>query len=411
MTVKITHLLDNKALDVEKFIYDINMSPLNDSFSNDNMAFVAAFVQKVLSDVRIENLPDLKSLCFWFRSQRLKALARSNEGKRHFRRGIGICLHIAPSNVDTISMYSGLLSLLCGNPTIVRIPNFSSPSVRVILEAFKQLKSDARWSSVFDMFQLIYYPSDSDITERLSKISALRVVWGGDDTVNNIRQLDITPLASEISFADRYSLAVFQSSRVLDLTKNELKSLAARFYTDAFLFGQQGCSSPRSVFWVGTHTEIKQAQNLFWDCLKDKALTTGNSWEPSEKMSRYVNTLEFIATGLGYVDSSVDSYKDPFVVIDLIDPLLEIHRDMHGGFGLFTQLNIETLDQAFNLMSQKDQTLVAFGFDEAELRDSLEKCKSHCVNRIVSPGRALDFDEIWDGQDLLGRFTNHCLIF
>lgn len=39
----------------------------------------------------------------------------------------------------------------------------------------------------------------------------MRVIWGGDATIKEIRRAALLPRATEITFADRYSLAVIDA--------------------------------------------------------------------------------------------------------------------------------------------------------------------------------------------------------
>lgn len=73
-------------------------------------------------------------------------------------------------------------------------------------------------NSIEDYIAIITYQRDSNMTEILSKIADVRIIWGGDNTVNEIRKAQLKPRAIEVTFADRYSLCVLDAEKVLEIT-------------------------------------------------------------------------------------------------------------------------------------------------------------------------------------------------
>ena len=41
--------------------------------------------------------------------------------------------------------------------------------------------------------------------------------WGGDETVRTVRQVPLAPMANELAFPERFSLAAFSTTAVLAL--------------------------------------------------------------------------------------------------------------------------------------------------------------------------------------------------
>ena len=41
-----------------------------------------------------------------------------------------------------------------------------------------------------------------------------RLIWGGDKTINNIRNLELNERALDITFADRYSFCIIDSIKI-----------------------------------------------------------------------------------------------------------------------------------------------------------------------------------------------------
>ena len=56
------------------------------------------------------------------------------------------------------------------------------------------------------MIRIVRYQDNDEFTKYISAKCDMRIVWGGDNTVNNLRNFKISPKAREITFPDRYSI-------------------------------------------------------------------------------------------------------------------------------------------------------------------------------------------------------------
>ena len=90
---------------------------------------------------------------------------------------------------------------------------------------------------------------NKDITDELSAQCSSRVIWGGDNTIEEIRSSCIPCRANEITFADRYSFAIIDESRVEQCSDAEVRTLTDNFYNDTYLMDQNACSSPHLIIW------------------------------------------------------------------------------------------------------------------------------------------------------------------
>lgn len=98
----------------------------------------------------------------------------------------------------------------------------------------------------------------------MSSLCDVRVIWGGDATIKEIRRAALLPRATEITFADRYSLAVIDADYYLEY--GEYERVAQDFYNDTYLSDQNACTSPRVIIWYGNNKE--KAKEKFWDELE-----------------------------------------------------------------------------------------------------------------------------------------------
>jgi len=123
----------------------------------------------------------------------------------------GGALHFAPGIVDTIFLYFALLAILTGNRNVVRISSRPSPQIDLLMEVLNQLFADPAHDAVANQLLIVRYGHDDLITAALSAVCDLRVIWGGDQTVQTIRALPLRPRARDVNFPNRRSLATLSA--------------------------------------------------------------------------------------------------------------------------------------------------------------------------------------------------------
>jgi hypothetical protein len=237
-------------------------------FAEESLAFVDALSRNLLrSEAR--TFPELVALAYWMRRanlERLRAELHQRIGDTlHVPRGT--VLHIAPSNVDSIFVYSWFLSLLTGNRNIVRLSSKPSAQADQLVRAITEILADPTHAAIASRNLLVKYEANDATTERFSAACDVRVIWGGDNTVGQIRRLALPPTATEVAFSNKYSLALLHAARWLEADETAKNALARAFYNDSYWFDQMACSSPRSVLWVGSK-EQGQAAALKRYCLR-----------------------------------------------------------------------------------------------------------------------------------------------
>ena len=373
-------------------------------FCSSAKEMIGVFSRLLTQDPRARKFPELIALAHWLRSREIKGLQAQFEvglPKGVIALGRGVTLHFAPGNVDTIFLYSSLLSVLAGNVTIVRISSRSSPQMILLLDILNVVLAIPEFIDISARIRIIRYERDSTITGALSIACDLRVIWGGDESVQNIRSLPLNPRARDITFPDRWSLTVLDASAFLN-ARDDLVSITKNFANDAFWFGQMGCSSPRLVIWRGSPQEVEKAGDLFWPALKAQ----------SEKFIKTTNPVQFVdkffAQCSAAIDGSIQSSRNTGTNMVSVSRLtsheLPSKKLMHIGGGLFWEMLIQELNELAPILDRRSQTIGSFGITSDEWKQwTLNSVAS--IDRIVPLGQALQFDSIWDGMDLLREFT------
>jgi hypothetical protein len=369
-------------------------------FNNDVVAFVVSLSQKLLSDKETKKMSELVALAFWMRRKNILEL--KEDFYRRAENSLlprGLAFHIVPSNVDTIFIYSLFLSMFCGNSNIVRLSSQFNPQVEALVRILNESLVD--FPILAERMLLVRYDHNDEITEFFSKICDLRMIWGGDETIRRIRKLPLSPGAKELTFADRFSLAVLDSKSYNEYEQKD--GLISAFFNDTYWFNQMACSSPRLICWVGDNLEeTLQAQDDFWLRLHQYILSHTPEIAPFALMDKYLTQciyaveashLSIIQTGNNFITRIQISYGEDF------------NRDLHCGNGLFIETRLDKLEDLVNIIERKDQTLTAFGFSNETLIDFVENKRPRGIDRIVPFGEALSFSSVWDGYDLLFEMT------
>jgi hypothetical protein len=375
-------------------------------FAEISIEFVRAISRVVLSDHAKRVYPDLMAMAYWFRDAALGRLQdefhASVAGTVPVPRGI--VLHFPPANVEVIFFYSWLLSLLVGNANIVRISQQGGPLMPVLLDLVGDLLAEPRFRAIRDRTLVVTYDHDDALTGQLSAMCDVRVIWGGDDTIKRIRAIPIQPRATELTFADRFSAAVFDADAVGGAMEDRFHRLIAGFYNDAFQFDQMACSSPRLIVWLGDEVTVDRAKHRFWSALG--ALLEKRAWEraPAMTMTHFTTACLFAGSGKASAITLGNRY-DPVRV--QIDRVAETIREGHCGGGFFVELTCASLAELVPQLTARDQTLAVFGLEAVAVEAMVSRLPRGAVDRIVPVGQALAFDSVWDGYQLMREFTRH----
>jgi hypothetical protein len=307
--------------------------------------------------------------------------------------------------VDTLFVYSWFLSLLVGNSNILRLPSTTSPQLDLVIEVINTLLADNSFSAIRSRTLLVRYGHDDEVTRHFSRHCDVRVIWGGDATVAHIRSIPLPATATELVFADKFSLAVMDAAAFL--RSNDRESLVHNFYNDAYWFGQMACSSPRLVIWRGKAAATRQAREQFWPLVEEKIQASPPEISAADVMNKVVASC---LAGMDHGD--VGLVHDARGAVHRIEvaSLAAVNEEVHCGAGLFFETCIEELDDLAGFLTRRHQSVTSFGIAADEWREFLRRCRPQGIDRIVPPGRALDFSATWDGLDLLREFCREAVV-
>jgi hypothetical protein len=362
---------------------------------------VGRFSERLLAIPNVGRTPELVALGFWTRRAALERL-RAEFARLADAESIlvprGLVLHFPPANVDTMFVYSAVLSLLTGNRNLVRLSQRVTPAVELLCDVWRAALAEN--AGLRNMLTFVTYPHDPETTRRLSSVADVRVIWGGDETIRAIRAIPAPPTAIELAFPDRFSLAAINAEAWLVADEGVQRTIAERFFNDAYWFGQAGCSSPRLVVWCGAPETTRRASDGFFTRVAAVLHGRGHRVSTGEALQKLTFTAE------AAMDRPVERVRRPSNELSVLSlASLDRFGREHCGGGLFFEATLPDLAALRPFLARKDQTLAHFGFDAGVLRRFVEAVNGRGLQRVVPLGEALAFHRYWDGFDLLAALT------
>jgi hypothetical protein len=356
-------------------------------FDDEAVSFLRHFGDRLSRRPDILRRPEIAALASWLRPGNLARLRQFLPDASVRPRGLA--LHIAPSNMDAMFIYSWVFSLLAGNSNIVRASSTPGEAALALLETLSQLEG---YANVAKSNVILTYPRhELELSRRLSLLGDVRLIWGGDATVSTFKTMPTRPLCVDLVFPDRSSACVLEAGHVLAMSDEKLAQTAGLFFRDAYAFEQMACSSPRLVVWVGGGAA--EASRRWWAAVNVEC----------ERRQRSEDELTaFLKLSLA-CSASLDQEGSELVSLGS-STVLEVASfpTEHCGGGFFYQRQVPDLRTALAAMPSNLQTVTALGFEGQEVAQSLG---DHRVDRIVPFGTALEITPIWDGYSLFDHLT------
>jgi hypothetical protein len=315
----------------------------------------------------------------------------------------GLVAHWIAGNVPTLGIFSLVQSILCKNLNILRIPEKSVDTVIPILKELNSIKIEHNnkkynGSDIVKSLSVIYYPKDNiKANEMLSKNADAKLIWGGKESVKQIKNLPAKEHCEDIIFGPKYSFGVFDKEF---LESEDITKELSRAVMDIIVFDQSACSSPQVLFFEKNNKyNIKQIADL----IKKEFNTTAKRYP---KNNQDYDTAARIINARG--EYLLDENKD-IVLAKALDWTVLINRDICLEEPIQSRTifikEINSINDIVPLITKKIQTVgIAI--------KNLEKTKVFCsrvtyrgVARCVKFGSMNNYESPWDGMLALSRLV------
>ncbi len=376
------------------------LSPPKEPFSPLVIEFLDELSKRILNSSSAKAFSDLITVAFYCRKGNIKKI-QEQHGRSVGSMGRGLALHIAPSNVPMNFAYSLIFGLVSGNCNLVRLPSENYKQVSLFCEIYNEIIKLDKYQKISASNSIVTFSRDSLFLRNNASCFDLRVIWGGDKTVQSMRQYAWTASSKEIAFFDRYSLAIFDVDTILNMNGEQMSHLCGQFYNDTFLIDQNACSSPSLVYWYGKPDKAIKARFRFWSMLAEIV------------DSRYHLSM------VGYIDKQVallkklEIYEIEWSIEKFGNSIITAWQENIHSFndklkiplGFFAECSGTSLAPIIENANRKYQTLTQIGVNAKEIQETIIKSGAKGIDRIVPVGQALAMSTFWDGMDLIKEMT------
>jgi len=374
--------------------------PLVVSFFND-------LSRDILRNNNLNRVAATAALGFWLRRSHIESIIAENghlvnPGKVYVS-PVGLVFHICPSNVDTMFLYSLAISLLAGNKNILRISErLNDPLMDEVFDIINTNLQKDDYRVLSEYINIVTYGHSSEINSYFSGLADVRIIWGGDATINTFKSFKTGTRTRDIAFADRISCSVFKTKLFNASTPENKKEATRKFFNDSYTFDQLGCSCPQYLFLLGDENDNSLFKKDFYDLLSVMAEENYNN-DISSLASLKLNKL--VSDSLETVQiESAERENNYLYFVHMDSSNTELLHS--AGAGYFYLQEVDKLENIAKLANKKFQTLCYFGLDKEEIISLCEVSKGLGIDRIVPVGSALDFEYIWDGYNLFDELTS-----
>lgn len=362
-------------------------------FDEQIIAFLDAVSKELMKNKTAKTYSDVVTFAFWIRAASTMKLKQRFEESEKLLLGKGVVFHIAPSNVPVNFAYSLVSGLLCGNANVVRVPSKDFPQVKIITDAFN--KALASYPDLLPYVICVRYDRDKDINDMLSSLADVRIIWGGDQTIEELRKSPLQPRAGEVTFADRYSLAVIDSDSYLNIDNK--KKVAEDFYNDTFFTDQNACTSPRIIVWTGN--SIEKAKDMFWN-YEHELVEKKYSFQPIQGVNKLTQAY-LVAVNH---DVKIENHADNLIIRLSLNSLTDDIMNYRDNSGYFYEYDCKDILDITPLCNDKHCQTIGYIGDNSIFLPLIQNGVKG-IDRIVPIGKTMDFDLIWDGYNLPALLT------
>ncbi len=366
-------------------------------FDESRIEFLSELSYRLLTNSVIKSLPDVATFAFWCRRANLSKIRSSYFQTGGLRMGLGLTFHICPANVPINFAFSMAFGLLAGNSCVLRLPSKYTPTTDVLVQAISKQLEEPKFQYMRQTLALLRYERDDEINSYWMSIADGRIVWGGDETVAQMRSFPSKSRSREVAFADRYSICAIDPRSLTQMKDSKFQQFCIDICNDIYLMGQAACSSPQLIAWIGAHEEIKLAQSRLWPEVV-KIAEQKYSLKAVNVVDKFVQACRSSIADANVVEIVRSGNTLYRVALNGVD---QHQHETRGYFGTVHEVELPNLNALAPIVNERYQTLAIEGIETSVVREWITHNRLRGIDRVVPIGRALDMSIVWDGYDIV----------
>ena len=398
-TVDSPEEISNAAAELRQVIAREQMSP------NEVIAIFGSWA-KSLDARELDDFPVIVFLRMWLRRGTLEPIVLRELGANSLDGGwtengrarlrafpLGVVGHWPAGNVEIQPILSMTCALLGGNAALVRIPRGLVDLTRILMEKLAQSDPSERLTRRICM--AAFEHGRQDLHEAMARVVDGAMIWGGQESVLQVRSLPFPHWARIQVFGPRISVAAMDAGAWNNPTEQETWCL--RMARDLWQFDQQACSSPQVLY---IENKSRQSTDQFLSALQ-RAFERENNAHPRQDIAATLTSTLSRARAAWLLDDV--SHRAVFPMGPdwtlLIGSGSDIPQPVQGK--TLTVLEVDDLIDAVSKLDGNVQTLGLGMADSEREKEVALLAGQKGVDRIVKLGRMHTFVPPWDGVDLI----------
>jgi len=322
---------------------------------------------------------------------------RTKSGRLYRALPRGLIVHWMAGNVPTLGFLSLIQGVLTKNANLIKNASDSGDLLGHLLGVLSGIKEGEPQNGL-DLVKSIavirYDHTKKDLGRTISKEADVRIFWGSDESVAELRPLPTKLQSHDLVFSNKTSFIAIDN---LSLTTMDSGAVARRIARDVSVFEQKACASPHTLF---LETQDKSVLENFALTLREafsRVLLSIPKVAPSGKEISAILNLR-----AQYDMFHQAWYSDGVEFTLLSDDLFQLGPPI-GNRVLFIR-SIDDLTRLASLITPQVQSVGILA--EAKNLEKLTMLFSEKgVQRFTNIGGMTHFESPWDGYVL-----NHHLI-
>jgi hypothetical protein len=361
---------------------------------------------KSLDARELDEIPGIVFLRMWLRRGTLEPIIARELGPNSLEGGwndagrakcrafpVGIVGHWPAANVEIQPLLSMTCALLGGNASLVRIPRTLTGLTQIVMERLVQ--SDPDKVLTRRIFMAAFDHGRRDLHEAMARSVDGAMIWGGEESVLQVRSLPFPHWARIAVFGPRISVAAMDAGAWCDTKERE--AWCTRLARDVWQFDQQACSSPQVLF---LEKDSGRSTAEFVAVLQ-RAFEAENKAHPRRTIAAGLTSAITIARASWMLSDTAHTAvfpQSPDWTL-LMGAGADIPQPTQGK--TLTVLEVENLLDPITRFDGNVQTLGLGVNDPGKEREVVDLAGRRGVDRIVKLGRMHVFVPPWDGVDLI----------
>lgn len=320
--------------------------------------------------------------------------ARTDRAYRAYPRGLVV--HWMAGNVPTLGFLSLIQGLLTKNANLLKLPSAADGMLAEILQTMAGVGSGPRGGAelVKAIAAIRYDHTRADVGQALSLAADARLMWGSDESVDQIATLPTKQGCADLVFGNKTSIIVLSAEA---LASGDLDMFARRIALDVSIFEQKACASPHTIFLETDDDQVVDDFGARLDAALARALSSLPKTPPSQ---REVSNILGLRAKYDAFHKSWSSGGTEYTI--LADDDLKLGPAI-GNRTVYVR-KAQPLERVLELITPKVQS-VGIAATEGEYDRITSAFAGAGVQRFAPLGAMTHFESPWDGY-----FPIHALV-